>query len=335
MEIRKVQITGGSSFVITIPKEWAKANNLKKNDPLGLMTQPDGTLLVTSKITGDEKLKVKELEVQDPIVPSHLTRLLIGAYIAGFNIIVVKAKRASAPAVRSIVREYTHMTIGQEIVEETPATITVKDLLNPAEMPLEKTIRRMYIIVKSMHEDVMAALLKRSTTLVEEVKARDNEVDRLHWLTARQYNLLLRNVALTEKIGVTIDEATTYYLTSRIMERIADHGVRIGKYVNNLIKKKVSPRTVDRINRASALSVEIFNQSVDSLFRKDLRAANENITKADRLEGLCDDLNSVAQSYKGIASLSVSSIAGSIRRMGEYSVNISENVINHLVGEQK
>lgn len=33
MEIRRVQITGGSSYVITLPKEWATSQNIKKNDP--------------------------------------------------------------------------------------------------------------------------------------------------------------------------------------------------------------------------------------------------------------------------------------------------------------
>ncbi|GAG48430.1 unnamed protein product, partial [marine sediment metagenome] len=51
MEIRRVQITGGSSYVITLPKEWIKSTNVKKNDPLGLIPQSDGTLLITSKMT--------------------------------------------------------------------------------------------------------------------------------------------------------------------------------------------------------------------------------------------------------------------------------------------
>ena len=31
MEIRKVQVTGGSSYVITLPKEWIKENKIEKN----------------------------------------------------------------------------------------------------------------------------------------------------------------------------------------------------------------------------------------------------------------------------------------------------------------
>jgi len=38
---------------------------------------------------------------------------------------------------------------------------------------------------------------------------------------------------------------------------------------------------------------------------------------------------------KGITALSVGYIVESIRRVGEYSQNISENVINYLVGTEK
>ncbi|HEX54596.1 MAG TPA: AbrB/MazE/SpoVT family DNA-binding domain-containing protein, partial [Candidatus Altiarchaeales archaeon] len=34
MEYRKLQITGKSTFVISIPKEWIKRNNLRKGDIL-------------------------------------------------------------------------------------------------------------------------------------------------------------------------------------------------------------------------------------------------------------------------------------------------------------
>lgn len=36
MDLRRIQITGGSSFMITLPKDWADSVGLKKNDTVGL-----------------------------------------------------------------------------------------------------------------------------------------------------------------------------------------------------------------------------------------------------------------------------------------------------------
>ena len=40
MELRRVQMTGGSSFVVTLPKGWIQEMRIKKNDPVGLIVQP-------------------------------------------------------------------------------------------------------------------------------------------------------------------------------------------------------------------------------------------------------------------------------------------------------
>jgi phosphate uptake regulator len=50
MEIRRVQITGGSSYVITLPKEWIRTMNIKKNDQLG---QTIDRILSASKLSLD------------------------------------------------------------------------------------------------------------------------------------------------------------------------------------------------------------------------------------------------------------------------------------------
>jgi phosphate uptake regulator len=335
MDIRKVQITGGSSFVITLPKEWAKANNLKKNAPLGLITQPDGTLLLTPRITGDQTLRTKVFDIKEVPDKDFLIRLLVGAYIEGYNVIKIQLKGQPSPMVRTVVREFTHLTIGQEVVEETADTITIKDLLNPAEMPLDKTIRRMYIIAKSMHEDAITSLLKGDLVLAEEVKRRDTEVDRLHWLVGRQYNLILHNVNLTEKLGVTIDGATTYYHISRTMERMADHAERIARNVPTLADKKVNPEILNKIKSASVLSLEIFTKSMESLFKNDLKGSNEGIKDLGKLERLCEEINTLALKHKGGIAIAVGYIVESIRRVGEYSVNISEMVINHIIAEEE
>jgi phosphate uptake regulator len=311
------------------------ANNLKKNAPLGLITQPDGTLLLTPKITGDQTLRTKVFDIKEVPDKDFLIRLLVGAYIEGYNVIKIQLKGQPSPMVRTVVREFTHMTIGQEVVEETSNTITIKDLLNPAEMPLDKTIRRMYIIAKSMHEDALTSLLKGDLALAEEVKRRDTEVDRLHWLVGRQYNLILHNVNLTEKLGVTIDGATTYYHISRTMERMADHAERIARNVPNLADKKVNPVILEKIKAASELSLEIFTKSMESLFKNDLKGSNEGIKDLGKLEGLCEEINTLALKHKGGIAIAVGYIVESIRRVGEYSVNISEMVINHIIAEEK
>ena len=328
-------MTGGSSYVVTLPKDWIKSLKVKKNDPLGLLMQSDGTLLVTTKMTQDKTHRIKEFEVNDTTNQTYLLRRLIGAYISGYTSIKIKSSKRMPPPMRVIIRKFTQTTIGQEIVEETDTTITLKDLLNPTEMPFDKTIRRMHIIVKSMHEDAMCALEENDRKLAEDVISRDNDVDRLHWLVARQHNIILRNVSLAEKMDITIEMSSICFLISRIIERIGDHVVRIAQNILSLVDDKLNKEIVECIHSASELSLDIFNKSIGAFFRRDIKASNENIDSVSRLESLCEEINTLALQQIGVTAISIGYIVESIRRVGEYAEDISEIVINHLIGTEK
>ncbi|MCX6686955.1 MAG: AbrB/MazE/SpoVT family DNA-binding domain-containing protein, partial [Methanoregula sp.] len=105
MEIRRVQFTGGSSYVLTLPKEWIDAQKIKKNDPLGIEIQSDGTLLVTKTIEHEPLQRKLDIPVDGITEPAYLFRLLIGAYISGITTIVITSKERLPPFVRVVVRD--------------------------------------------------------------------------------------------------------------------------------------------------------------------------------------------------------------------------------------
>jgi len=334
LEIRRVQMTGGSSFIVTLPKEWIKTLNIHKNDPLGIFQQSDGTLLISSKMDREQTQRIKLFQVSDKIDNEFLSRKLIGAYIAGYNSIKIKSKGRMPPRVRITVRNFTQATIGQEVVEETDDSITLKDLLNPAEMPFHRTIKRMHIMTKGMYEDTIHALRNNGKELAEDVLTRDNEIDRLHWLVARQHNIILRNINFAEKMGITPGVATTSFLISRIVERIGDHVIRIAENVIKIIDGKIDKKMIEKIDEASHLSLDIFSRSIASFSKRDIKEANDNIITVKKLEKKCEAINTLALGQDPTVSIPIGYIVESIRRIGEYAEDISENVINYLVGEE-
>jgi phosphate uptake regulator len=331
MEIRRVQMTGGSSFVVTLPKDWVQEMKIKKNDPVGVIAQPDGTLLVTKKTTDEPLQRLKEINTLHITDPAFLFRILIGTYITGFNVIRITSKQRFPPFVRTVVRDFTQMTIGQEVVEETDTQISIKDLLNPAEMPFDNTIKRMFVIVKNMHEDAIVALETRNRNLATDVINRDMDSDRLNWLIARQTNMILQNPSLSRKMKVSIGMAMYYTLISRIIERIGDHAVRIAENAQPIIDMDLDKKITTSIRKASNLSMEIFDRSIISFFNSDLKEAHKNIESISSLENICGDISNMALKQETMAAISISYIAESIRRSGEYAGDISENAINYIV----
>ena len=331
METRKVQQTGGSSFIISLPKEWIKKHKIKKNDSLGIISQPDGTLLITPEPNSHESIKKIELDVDGIKNYNYLFRLLIGAYIMGYHEITVKSSEKLTPMIRECVTNFTKIAIGPEIFEESGNFIRIKDLLNPKEMPFEKTIKRMYIIAESMHEDAILALKTKDKSIAEQVISRDNDIDRLHWLVGRQMHIVLRDIILCQKMNITLEDATRFHKMSRLLERIGDHAVKIAENVITILNYDIDQKIVEKIASTSKLSLDILNMSMDAWIKGDIKLANETIESVNKLIEKCEEISGIMNHSNFKTYLSINYIAESIRRVGEYAGDISELIINHLI----
>ncbi|TXT53893.1 MAG: hypothetical protein BAJALOKI1v1_2270004 [Promethearchaeota archaeon] len=333
IETRKVQQTGGSSYIVSLPKPWIEKNNIEKKDTVGIIAQPDGNLLITPKINSEDILKSKEIIADEYENYNFLFRVLISTYIMGFSKIIIKSSNKFPPFIRNCIIDFTQITIGPEIVEETNTYISIKDLLNPKEMPFDKTIKRMYILAESMHEDAMRALREKNEALADEVISRDDDIDRLHWLIGRQSNIVLRDIMLSQKMGINLEDANYYQQMSRYLERIADHAVRIARNVKKIIINGIKQDLIDKISTASNIALELLNQSLTARMNKDIRLANENIESVATLVDACENITVEPTQNHVEIPIAISYIVESIRRTGEYSADISELIINNLINE--
>jgi len=335
MEIRRVQMTGGSSYVLTLPKNWVESLEIKKNDPLGILIQQDGTLLITKNTSGDQAQLVKNLEIDEGIDPAFLLRLLIGIYIAGYTLINISTKDRMTGTIRKKLREFTNMVIGPEFVEETDHSVRIKDLLNPMEMPIQNSLKRMFLIVKEMHSDAISAMINRNNSLLSDVIDRDNDVDRLFWLIARQTNMILNNIHLSRKMNISLSELLPQFQVARIIERVGDHSVRIAKNAQKIHQEDVSDEVHTQIRLASEGAMRIFERSIEAFFSHDIKKANKSIEFTYQMEDNYSRINTEIMAFPAIIAIPVRNITDSIRRSGEYSADIAENVINYEMLSEK
>ncbi len=330
IETRKVQQTGGSSFIISLPKEWIEKHKIKPKDTLGILSQPDGNLLVSPNINSEDYIRSKDFDVDNISDSNYLFRILIGMYIMGYTIITIKSSKKFEPFIRDTIINFTKIAIGPEIIEESNNIIKIKDLLNPKEMPFEKTLRRMYVLAQDMHENAIKALNSGDKTLAEEVIKRDDEVDRLHWLIGRQSHIVLRDIILCQKMGITLEDISHFQSIGRFLERIADHSVKIAKNVLLIDFQKIDKEILTDLSKASIIALKMLGSSLDAWLNKSINLANENINSVKKLIDICENiyfkLDKVAE-----FSVPIGYVIESIRRTGEYSVDISEVIINKFI----
>ena len=109
IETRRVQQTGGSSFIISLPKEWIEKHKIKPKDTLGILSQPDGNLLLTPNINSEEYIKSKNIDVDHIKDSKYLFRILIGMYIMGYTVITLKSSKKLEPFIRDTINNFTQI----------------------------------------------------------------------------------------------------------------------------------------------------------------------------------------------------------------------------------
>jgi phosphate uptake regulator len=338
MEKRKVQKTGGSSYIITLPKEWLTSviqdESEIKGIELGLIVQSDNTLLITPDTAIRKYQRKQNIDLEKNNDPQYLFRYLISSYVTGFTEIKLVSSSVITPSIRAAVRKFIQTVRYQEIIEETEKSIHIKDLLDPEEMPFPNLIQRMSVTAKNMHKDAVFALKTQDSSLLENIIARDDDVDRLHWLMTRITNMLLRDASLSEKLGIQPETAANMFLLSRNIERIADHAVRFAENALNLINHHLEKDIYTQIETAVSLGLDVFQNSIDALFDNDILKANENIDMVEKLYTLSQGIMDITFKQESVLAIPLDNIVESIRRLGEYSRDISENVMNYILLEK-
>jgi phosphate uptake regulator len=328
MESRKVQKTGISTITVSLPKDWVATNNLKAGDQVNLEILPDGSLTIDPKERRKQEPVRRVVSVDKGEPTEHLTRKLIGAYLAGYNIIEVRSKERMDLDTKHAVKEFARLVIGPEVIEETANTLVMHDLSDPVELPQKKCVRRMHLIVDSMHRDAVIAFSEGDVGLAQDVIDRDQDVDRLYWMTVKQFNLIQKDRSLADKIGVDIYEAMSLMLVARMMERIGDHAEKIAKHAMMYSEKKAADRDLGQINKISLAALEVLKSSVESFFLKDIAAANEAIDKAEELAQQAETIMPDLQGSSGKGAATKTSVLDSVIRTIMYSTDIAELAIN-------
>ena len=327
MDLRKIQITGGSSYMITLPKDWADSVGLRKNDTVGLQPQPDGSMVIYpggEQAAGKGSVKVIDaLGINDR---DYLYRILVGAYIAGHDSIVLRSESGLSSMAASTASSFAQTAIGLEIMEENDDSIVIKDLMDQGEMKPAKSVERMKVLVRNMLNDTMDGLERRDARLLSGMTDRDREVDRIDWLISRQVNIHQKDITISRRMGMDLCEISRCSGVSRSLERIGDHAVLLASNLRPLID---GPTGLDAEILATGRNVvTLMVESVGTWADRDMLKANACIASGEKLVARSQEISEMADGLAGKTAMAAEFIASSVKRVAEYSMDIAEIAIN-------
>ena len=334
-ETRKLQFTGGSTYIISLPKRWIDQNQLKKGSVIRLREEEGGLLsIIPINAMVQQERDEASIKVNPKDSPELVIRKTVSTYLVGYNMIRIKAekqKQLSTKQRHELKNFSRHMLVGTEIVTDTPEELTLQVLLSYPELSVQSALRRMSIITASMQRDAITALKELDNQHAKEVLTTDNEVDRFNLYIVRQLKTAIQNPRIIKEIGLkNARDCLGYRLVTKSVERTADHAARIADNVL-LIKNKFEPETLGKLEKMSTLAVSMFENAIEALFRQDYALAESIVEKTGDIVLMEKEAVASSQKIDVEDAPYLRLIIESIRRTAEYASDIAEVVLNLTV----
>ncbi|AEK73617.1 transcription regulator [Thermococcus sp. 4557] len=300
MEFRKIQFTGRSSYIISLPKKWVREHGLSQGDVVPLSVNPDGSITIFPK-EPKEISERKVLTISREYSPDMAVRLVISAYIQGYDVLEIHLAE-EMPIYKVKMRKVLQSLPGVEIILDEPQRMVAKSLLDEEEINLAELLNRIRSLIMSMLGDLELLIQNPGEEeILRDINDLENELDRFYFLIIRAVNRILTKRGVTEESGIirrTFDLLGILFIVRNI-ERIGDHITRIAE----------NPGEVN-----VPYLKEKFGQMMAQIEERDL-------TKIDRLMlELKGEIRSI--DYRQSIALE------SYRRILEYLENIGETIIN-------
>lgn len=175
----------------------------------------------------------------------------------------------------------------------------------------------------------IVALERSDVALAEQVKARDNEIDRMEVNIEDQILTLL---ALQQPVAIDLRFIVGGLKMNNDLERIGDHAVNIA---NTVIEMGTTPlvNAIGDISQMSEVACKMLHDAVSAFVHQDSDLARKVCAMDNDVDDFYDRIvaNTIASLQKENEKIregfAIARVVRSLERVGDLSTNISEDVV--------
>ncbi|MFA5084628.1 MAG: hypothetical protein WC475_04625 [Candidatus Paceibacterota bacterium] len=195
----------GKSFLITLPKQWATAFNLKKGSKLKIMTSEQGNLLISPEFI--EKKASRETEM---VFDSYFKRKFYREYLEGNDRITIILKNG-AEKDRKEIRSFLKNFMNIQIIDESESKIVLK-CFKIEELSIEECLKRMYFLSLNLFEDI-----GREKSGIQEIR---DIMTRFYYMLVMQTRRFLSEGKFTKENQIPIIRALDFRMAAEKVQRV-------------------------------------------------------------------------------------------------------------------
>ena len=262
---RKIIKQGHNTLTVTLPSKWAQKFEVKAGDEVDLIEQGKDLKISTEKSGENGERAIIDIS---NLKISMLWRLVSSAYRAGYDEIkitfenksfrdvytaftyntvsIIKDDREQLSPLEAI-QALTNRFVGFEITEQKSDYCIIKDLGNTSSREFNNTLRRIFLLLQTMSEAVIADAKEGIKDELKGVHIIDTNLDRFEDYCLRVLN----------KEGYSdFKKTSTMYSIIFILELVGDEYKKLGLHM--LKMKSISKNTLSLIEHMDKLLKEFY-----------------------------------------------------------------------------
>ena len=269
--VRRLQKIG-STFLVSLPKDWVVSNNLEKNTEIELETGQN-----TLSITANKELRpTKEVVISYPLPKDeNIVADITGAYLLGYDMIKIQSNSNIPIKDRDNIRNSMRRLVGMEIVEEDASTVNMQFLLDATTLNPQKILKQMNTIVLGMYSDVLASLLSKDKSVLSTISSRDVEVNRQYFLLVRLIRSTMIDRRLASVFNLENTDVLDFRIAANLLEGAGDTVVELANALyNTKISQKDLKQTYDIVRKFEVME----EKTIDAFVNNDRKLAIEAIS---------------------------------------------------------
>jgi len=333
METRKVQLSGGTTYTVSLPKKWAQEHGIEAGSVLALHPNGDSSLLVeaTTDRTTDERTATVDISTASD---NALRKQILALHAVGFDSVLLEDSTGHGSERRQVVEETLQELSGFELLEASDHRIRLTNLIDAANVDVRKSVLRLRLVMLAMHRDAISAIIEGDEKLAQRVVSRDSEADKLFAMVTRHFRRSLTDLHEVEKLAHGRDELFEYYYAARQFERIADHAEKMATFALEP-DASIPEGYADELSDLGNTTRGIIDDAADAILTDaGIETASAVLAKHDQLHDRLEELDRDLYDHDVPSEAYVLGLLlDSLRRSAEYGVNVATVAIQQTIRE--
>ncbi|WP_128477209.1 phosphate signaling complex PhoU family protein [Halorussus pelagicus] len=322
---RKVQSVGGSSFTVSLPKDWATDHGLEAGNEVFLYPHEDGTLILRTceRGGGDDAPSVSVGDLSSDTLP-----WVVGAlYVAGETRFALRTDGRFTSAERRAMTAAGNDLVGLEVADESTDSVTFRSMPRSQRLSLGQTVLNLRYVALSMHRSATSALLDADADRASEVLDQSADVDRQFALVSRCVERRISLPRGPSRPDVDRRTALDYFAIARELDGIASCAERIATVASELDATPTGSLEADLTDYARR-SRRVVERAVEATINgRSLETAYEALEQCEALTADLDLLNPPSGESDEIDSYYVALLLDALDRTADHGGNVAERAL--------